>query len=181
MDMKKKKGFTLVELLVVIAVIGILFVTLISKVDFATDKARATGIQTDFRGFQMGIEMLLREKPGFDAAGITDTATCKTVLNNNLDAKLKFVDADGSNPATPADPWGVPYVISFTAATESVPAYVTITSYGADKAAGTAPTITWDTANGICSITPAAGSDDYVLAAAYLPGHGVVMKNTFEK
>ena len=42
----KKKAFTLVELLVVIAIIGILFIVLVSKVDFATDKAKAIGVQT---------------------------------------------------------------------------------------------------------------------------------------
>ncbi len=38
----KRKAFTLVELLIVIAIIGILFIVLVSKVDFATDKAKNT-------------------------------------------------------------------------------------------------------------------------------------------
>jgi prepilin-type N-terminal cleavage/methylation domain-containing protein len=65
----KKKAFTLVELLIVIAVIGILFVVLISKVDFATDKSKATGVQTDFRSFQLAFEQVARENAGFNTLG----------------------------------------------------------------------------------------------------------------
>ena len=49
---QKRKAFTLVEILIVICVISILFVVLVSRVDFTTDKARNTGVQTDFRAFQ---------------------------------------------------------------------------------------------------------------------------------
>ena len=67
--MTKKKAFTLIELLIVIAIIGILFVVLVSKVDFATDKAKATGVQTDFRSFQMALETVSKEKAGFNSFG----------------------------------------------------------------------------------------------------------------
>lgn len=65
----KKKAFTLVELLIVIAIISILFIVLISKVDFATDKAKATGVQTDFRSFQVAFETVARENSGFNTFG----------------------------------------------------------------------------------------------------------------
>ena len=67
--MTKRKAFTLIELLIVIAIIGILFVVLVSKVDFATDKAKATGVQTDFRSFQMAFEQVAREQAGFAMFG----------------------------------------------------------------------------------------------------------------
>ena len=69
--MKKmnKKAFTLIELLIVIAIIGILFIVLVSKVDFATDKAKATGVQTDFRSFQVAMEMVAKENAGFNTFG----------------------------------------------------------------------------------------------------------------
>ena len=65
----KKKAFTLIELLIVIAIIGILFIVLVSKVDFATDKAKAVGVQTDFRSFQLALEMVSKEKSGFNSLG----------------------------------------------------------------------------------------------------------------
>ena len=65
----KRKAFTLIELLIVIAIIGILFIVLISKVDFASDKAKATGVQTDFRSFQLAFEQVSRENAGFNTFG----------------------------------------------------------------------------------------------------------------
>ena len=69
MKMTKKKAFTLIELLIVIAIIGILFIVLVSKVDFATDKAKATGVQTDFRSFQMAFDTVAKENAGFNTFG----------------------------------------------------------------------------------------------------------------
>ena len=65
----KKRAFTLIELLIVIAIIGILFIVLVSKVDFATDKAKATGVQTDFRSFQVAIESVAKEHAGLATFG----------------------------------------------------------------------------------------------------------------
>lgn len=67
--MTKKKAFTLIELLIVIAIIGILFIVLVSKVDFATDKAKTTGVQADFRSFQVALETVSREHAGFATLG----------------------------------------------------------------------------------------------------------------
>ena len=64
-----KRAFTLIELLIVIAIIGILFVVLVSKVDFATDKAKATGVQADFRSFQVAFETVSKENAGFASLG----------------------------------------------------------------------------------------------------------------
>ena len=65
----KRKAFTLIELLIVIAIIGILFIVLVSKVDFATDKAKTTGVQTDFRSFQVAFETVSSENAGFNTLG----------------------------------------------------------------------------------------------------------------
>jgi prepilin-type N-terminal cleavage/methylation domain-containing protein len=64
-----KKAFTLIELLIVIAIIGILFIVLVSKVDFATDKSKASGVQTDFRSFQVAFEQVAKENAGFTTFG----------------------------------------------------------------------------------------------------------------
>ena len=64
-----RKAFTLVELLIVIAIIGILFIVLVSKIDFASDRAKVTGVQTDFRSFQMAFEQVAREHDGFATFG----------------------------------------------------------------------------------------------------------------
>ena len=69
LNFTKRKAFTLIELLIVIAIIGILFIVLVSKVDFATDKAKASGVQTDFRSFQMAFDTVAKENAGFNTFG----------------------------------------------------------------------------------------------------------------
>ena len=130
-----KKAFTLVELLVVIAIIGILFVVLISKVDFATDKSKATGVQTDFRSFQLAVETVARENAGLatlvtvddkgtpeTADDVNDYSALAAALNKNLDPKLHVeIDATGKitmKNDTHKDPWKEEYTGQYLAGTD---------------------------------------------------------------
>lgn len=54
---KGKEGFTLIELMIVIAVIGILAAVLIPYTFRAQDRARETGVQNAARAIQTGLEM----------------------------------------------------------------------------------------------------------------------------
>lgn len=118
---RQRKGFTLVELLVILAVISILFVAYQSKVDFATDKAKTAGVQTDFRSYQLAMETVAREQTGFKVANAAidaaDQTTLIAQLNANLDKKLQIkAGASETELATVApanDPWGKPYTGKF--------------------------------------------------------------------
>ena len=105
----RKKAFTLVELLIVIAIIGILFIVLISRVDFATDKAKITGVQTDFRSFQTAFYSVAIELQGFP----TDKTELIEQTNKNLDPSLKLVMEDGKIKSMQNDPWGNEYVFNY--------------------------------------------------------------------
>jgi prepilin-type N-terminal cleavage/methylation domain-containing protein len=98
--MKKmnKKAFTLIELLIVIAIIGILFIVLVSKVDFATDKAKATGVQTDFRSYQMAFETVARENAGFTTFGWDEGDVNMDGIRNSADE-----NDNGAGGGTAAD------------------------------------------------------------------------------
>ena len=82
----KKRAFTLVELLIVIAIIGILFIVLITKVDFATNKSKASGVQTDFRSFQVAIESVAKEHAGLATFGWDTGDTNGDRIRNSYDA-----------------------------------------------------------------------------------------------
>ena len=103
-----KRGFTLVEILIVVAVIGILFISLVPRIDFAGDKARETGIKTDFRSFELAAEQLIRENAGL--ADFDDVAALcgDNGLNLYLDDALKFDDTGVSNKE---DQWNQPYTV----------------------------------------------------------------------
>ena len=122
-----RKAFTLVELLVVIAIIGILFVVLISKVDFATDKAKTAGAQTDLRSYELAAYTIGVEQQGFTS----DLELLAEQLNKNLDPKL-HLNVDGEHITTEAqDPWGKEYRITYNEP-DSSRGQIIITSAGVD-------------------------------------------------
>ena len=107
---QNKKAFTLVELLIVIAIIGILFIVLISRVDFATDKAKETGVQTDFRSFQTAFYSVATELQGFPI----DKTELLEQTNKNLDPALKLVFEDNKIKSMKEDTWGNDYIFNYT-------------------------------------------------------------------
>jgi len=110
---KNQKGFTLVEILVVIVIIGILFTVILPRIDFASDRARQTGVKTDFKAFQTAAEGYFRETAG---QGLTTTGvntyldkalqisgTATTVATAAVAANPTFIDSNKE------DPWGTKY------------------------------------------------------------------------
>lgn len=83
-----KKGFTLVEIMLVITIIAILFVVMVPRFGFATDKAKETGVKTDFRAFQTAAESAINEKSFMKL----DDGNYNQYLNEYLDKSLYFTD-----------------------------------------------------------------------------------------
>lgn len=92
MDMKinkkRLKAFTLIELLVILAVLSTMFTIFISKVDFATYKAKDAGILTDFRSYNLAFDTLVREGNLESILDVEEKFV--TELNSLLDNKLQF-------------------------------------------------------------------------------------------
>ena len=106
---EKKKAFTLVEILIVIAVIGILFVALVPRIDFAGDKAREVGVKNDFRSFELAAEQCLRERGGVARfVNTEDLCEDKAGINLYLDQGLHF---DDSGECAKDDPWNQQYTV----------------------------------------------------------------------
>ena len=106
---EKKRAFTLVEILIVVAVIGILFVTLVPRIDFAGDKARETGIKTDFRSFELAAEQLIRENAGLDDFDTAEELCDVNGINLYLDKAIQF--DKGTLECAKKDQWNQPYTI----------------------------------------------------------------------
>ena len=108
-DNQKKRAFTLVEILIVVAVIGILFVTLVPRIDFAGDKARETGVKTDFRSFELAAEQILRENAGLGKFA-DETALCgENGINLYLDKAIQFDDS--TFECAKEDQWNQPQCV----------------------------------------------------------------------
>ena len=78
--LRAREGFTLIELMIVIAVIGILAAVLIPYTFRAQDRARETGVQNAARAIQTGLEMYASNQTKFPwypitASDVKDTNT----------------------------------------------------------------------------------------------------------
>lgn len=69
---RKKKGFTLIELIVVIAILGILAAVLIPRFTGFQDKARSTQATTDAKNIATAIDSLYTEVGEWDVKKITN-------------------------------------------------------------------------------------------------------------
>ena len=103
----RKHGFTLVEILIVVAVIGILFITLVPRIDFAGDKAREKGVKTDFRSFELAAEQILRENAGLSDFEDVDDLCDENGINLYLDHAIQFDDGTCAKN----DPWNQAYTM----------------------------------------------------------------------
>ncbi|MEG2199725.1 MAG: prepilin-type N-terminal cleavage/methylation domain-containing protein, partial [Anaerovorax sp.] len=116
----KKKAFTLVEIMAVVALIAILFVIFIPRIGFAANKTKIAGVQTDFNSYRVAMQTTAMENSGFGGS----EAAAKTGLNKVLDAELQLKPASAKK-----DPWGNPYEAAYTNAPDEM---VTISSKGID-------------------------------------------------
>ena len=141
----KKNGFTLVEILVVILVIGLLFLFFIPKIDFASSKAKETGVKSDFRSYALASEQLIRENSGLDK--FISEAEIRKALNKYLDPGLEIGRRSFS---TQTDPWNQPYCMQYASVYGSSNCALMIVSGGKDGERN--------------------GRDDYVTATIYVSG-----------
>jgi prepilin-type N-terminal cleavage/methylation domain-containing protein len=126
---KKQTGFTIVELLIVIVVIGILAAITIIAYNGIQDRAQRAKISSDLRNIENAINMARTDRNtvlgiitvnfgtagtcvpkanGTDLAALPKTDTCWTSYLTTLD---RISTASGQNIRNLVDPWGRPYFI----------------------------------------------------------------------
>ncbi|WP_366922509.1 type II secretion system protein [Metallumcola ferriviriculae] len=85
-----ESGFTLIELMVVVVILGILAAVIIPQFSNSTDKARAARAKAELRSMQNAIEVYYLEY-------------------NASPAAADLVDEIGYDPTAKNDPWGNSY------------------------------------------------------------------------
>lgn len=103
--MVHKKALTLVEVLVAIAIVAILFILVVSRLNFATDKANTAGVQTDFRSLQATLKSVAVEYGEFT----DELETLAEQINKSADEGLKVVVENNELRTYGRDPWGTEY------------------------------------------------------------------------
>lgn len=94
--MKMRKGFTLVELLIVIVIIGILAAAMLLSSGSATASAEASNIVSDLRNMKAAVLMFYADSmdavnaSGFSVATVLNSAGVKTHLGKYVDNPEKY-------------------------------------------------------------------------------------------
>ena len=99
---KKRKAFTIIEIVVSIVIIGILFIVFYSRSEISNEQAKITGVKTDFRVFYTAVKSVGLE----DQLYLLSEDEFEKRLNHNLDIPLQFTDGVSAEK----DPWGYEYV-----------------------------------------------------------------------
>ena len=118
---KNQSGFTLIEMLVVVIILGILAMIIVPQITVSTEDARLSTLQTNLNGIRSAIEIYAAQHgnryPGVysEADGITLTATDAAAKTAFLAQLTQFTDINGQISATPSPVFKYgPYVKSST-------------------------------------------------------------------
>lgn len=128
---KHKKGFMLVEVLVVVVTVGILSASIIPKVSTETDRAKEAGIDVAFRSFYLSSKTatILNDTSDYSTLG-----NFEKIFNENSTAEIKFNGGKGNI----RDPWDNKYELFV--GQQSDPnddnTYIVFTSRGVSKRDG---------------------------------------------
>lgn len=122
-----QQGFTLIEILVVVVIIGILGAVIVPNLLSRPDQARITAAETDLRVLSSALDMYRLDNYHYPS---TDQGLEALVRRPSGFPEAKNWNPDGYIKDLPADPWNSPYVY------ERDGSAFKLFSYGADGMEG---------------------------------------------
>ncbi len=125
--MRRTGGFTLIEILIVMVIIGILGALIVPRLLSRPDQARVTAAQSDLRNLSNALDVYRLDNFQYPS---TDQGLQALVDKPDGFPEPKNYNPDGYIKHLPTDPWGSPYVY------ERTPDGYRLKSLGADGAEG---------------------------------------------
>ncbi len=98
-----RRGFTLIELMIVVVILGLLATMVMPKILSKPDQARQTKAAVDIRSIQQALALFKTDTGRFP----TTTEGLQALVAN---PGLKGYDPDGYLERVPTDPWGNKYI-----------------------------------------------------------------------
>src|SRR5262249_37908116 len=122
--LRDRAGFTLIEIMVVVFILGLLVTLVAPKIIGRTDEARRTKALADIKGIEEALHLLKLDNGYYPTTGEGLQALVQKPAN------ARNFNPDGYLDKVPYDPWGNPYAY-FSDGQEFI-----IKSYGADGQEG---------------------------------------------
>ncbi len=125
--LRRSRGFTLIELMVVLVIIGVLAALIVPNVLNRADDARVTAARTDISNLMQALKLYRLDNQNFPSTeqGLNALVAKPTVGNVPLNWKA-YLDK------LPNDPWGHPYQYL----NPGIKGEVDVLSFGADGQSG---------------------------------------------
>ena len=98
-----RRGFTLIELMIVVVILGMLATMVMPKVLSKPEQARRTKAKVDIRSMQSALGFFKTDTGRFP----TTSEGLRALVTN---PGIKGYDSEGYLERVPTDPWGNPYV-----------------------------------------------------------------------
>lgn len=99
-------GFTLIEMIVVLAIIGVMALIIVPNVIGRPDQARVTVAKTDLRTISAALKIYRLDNGDYPT---TEQGLAALVSPPTTPPQAMNWPTDGYLPAVPVDPWGNPY------------------------------------------------------------------------
>lgn len=100
---RRRQGFTLIELMIVVVILGLLATIVMPKILSRPDQARRVKAKADIRSIQSALALFKTDTGRFP----TTSEGLEALVNN---PGIKGFNADGYLESVPVDPWGNRYV-----------------------------------------------------------------------
>ena len=126
---RKTRGFTLIEIMIVVVILGILAAIIVPKLTDQPEKARAVKAQQDIRAVESAIQLYKLDNFYYPS---TQQGLEALVTRPSGDPQARNYKQGGYLPRLPKDPWGQPYQYL----SPGVKGEYDVFSYGADGKPG---------------------------------------------
>jgi general secretion pathway protein G len=102
----RQRGFTLIEIMVVVVILAVLGALVVPKILENVDKARVTRAQADIRAIQTALDLYRLDNFKYP----TTEQGLQALVTQPVDPSITNYRSGGYLPTMPKDPWNNPYV-----------------------------------------------------------------------
>ena len=102
----RQRGFTLIEIMVVVVILAVLGALVVPKIIENVDKARVTRAAADIRAIQTALDLYRLDNFKYP----TTEQGLQALVTQPVDPTITNYRAGGYLPTLPKDPWNNPYV-----------------------------------------------------------------------